>query len=119
MLATLLLATCAVADETGETDLTRARRNAADRLAAHNRFDYASWPCLGNCKGHARAIPVSGGGVGPLTAALARYVVARRPAIADAAAARAALKRVGWPDRDARQYRSALQAYLRRRARRA
>ena len=109
MRATLLLA-CAVAGET-DTDLARARRNAAERLAAHNRFDYASWPCLGNCKGHARAIPVSGGGVGPLTAALARYVVARRPAVADAEAARAALKLVGWPDRDARQYRSALQAY--------
>ena len=117
MLVILLLACAAtvvvVADDTGGTDLPRAR-HAVERLAAaaaHNRFDYVTWPCLGNCKGHTRAIQVAGGGVGALTAKLARYLVARRPALADAAAARAALKLVGWPDRDARKYRSALQAY--------
>ena len=90
MRATLLLA-CAVA---GETD----------------KYNYASWPCVGHCPGHARAIKMAGGAAST-TASLARYVVARRPAVADADAARAALKLVGWPDRAARQYRSALQAY--------
>ena len=88
MRATLLLA-CAVA---GETDLTRAWRN--------DKYNYASWPCLGHCPGHARAIKMAGGAAST-TAALARYVVARRPAVADADAARAALKLVGWPDRNA------------------
>ena len=60
MRATLLLAACAaaVADETSETDLARARRNAAERLAAHNRFDYAAWPCVGHCPGHEGALDV-------------------------------------------------------------